>query len=124
MATEYLRLSLTSFDRALRSNLRGGGLAALAVSSGGDASPSLGVVDRRPSRVNTPARRGSVFPGAVAVEGSEEALLGGGLRGGARYYGVVRLPWFIQLRRSGGYALHVALSVRLSFSFATLCRTR
>ncbi|BGP42620.1 copper transpport protein [Rhodotorula kratochvilovae] len=111
MLTEYLRLSLATFDRALRSNLRGGGLAALAAGGSGDA-PTIGGPERRPSRATTPVglRRGSGFPGA-AVEGSEEALLGGGGAGaGGRYWGVVRLPWFVQLRRSAGYTLHVALT--------------
>lgn len=123
MATEYLRLSLATFDRALRSNIRGGGLAALSSSSSGaggagDASPVLGA-SRRGSRINVPSRRGSAV-GPLMVEGADEALLGGGgaagggggARGGPRYWGVVRLPWFVQLRRSAGYALHVALTVR------------
>ncbi|GJN93559.1 hypothetical protein Rhopal_006616-T1 [Rhodotorula paludigena] len=53
MLCEYLRLSLATFDRALRSNLRGG-----------------------PSSTSASAR----------------------------------LPWFVQFRRSFGYALHVALT--------------
>ncbi|GAA5916250.1 hypothetical protein JCM8208_001715 [Rhodotorula glutinis] len=121
MATEYLRLSLATFDRALRSNIRGGGLAALSASDGasgpGDASPVLGA-SRRGSRINVPSRRGSAV-GPLMVEGADEALLGGGgggaggggaSRGAPRYWGVVRLPWFVQLRRSAGYALHVALT--------------
>ncbi|GAA5938039.1 hypothetical protein JCM3775_005319 [Rhodotorula graminis] len=118
MATEYLRLSLATFDRALRSNIRGGGLAALSGDSAPESSPVLGA-SRRGSRINVPSRRGSAV-GPLMVEGADEALLGGG--GGAggggvggsriapRYWGVVRLPWFVQLRRSAGYALHVALT--------------
>ncbi|GAA5847031.1 hypothetical protein JCM9279_002659 [Rhodotorula babjevae] len=119
MSTEYLRLSLATFDRALRSNIRGGGLAALSSSgAAGDASPVLGA-SRRGSRINVPSRRGSAV-GPLMTEGADEALLGGGgggaagggggARGGPRYWGVVRLPWVVQLRRSAGYALHVALT--------------
>ncbi|GAA6033261.1 hypothetical protein JCM8097_003022 [Rhodosporidiobolus ruineniae] len=93
---EYLRLSLSSFDRALRSNLRGGALAPSSAPASGAGRSSTPVGLRRPSGF------------AAQGEGSEEALLGRG--GASRYWGVVRLPWVIQLRRSLGYAAHVALT--------------
>ncbi|GAA5988871.1 hypothetical protein JCM10908_006206 [Rhodotorula pacifica] len=109
MAAEYLRLSLTTFDRNLRSNLRGGGGNILA----GSSTPALGGAGGSgPSRVNTPAalRRPTGFG---ATDNGEEALLGGGGSKSGRYWGVVRLPWLLQLRRSLGYTLMVALGYYL-----------
>ncbi|GAA5853691.1 hypothetical protein JCM8547_007414 [Rhodosporidiobolus lusitaniae] len=99
---EYLRLSLSTFDRALRSNLRGGL----------GPSPSYS----QPSSSGTPRPRSPVGRRPSAFTDGEEALLGGGRGGagpggqGARYWGVVRLPWLVQARRSAGYAVHVALT--------------
>ncbi|GAA5995979.1 copper transporter family protein [Rhodotorula paludigena] len=106
MLCEYLRLSLATFDRALRSKLRGG-------PSSTSASASAAGLDR--SRASTPSglRRASSFAapgvGGGVGDGGEEALLGVGASR-TRYWGVVRLPWFVQFRRSFGYALHVALT--------------
>ncbi|BGP19203.1 hypothetical protein JCM10213_002102 [Rhodosporidiobolus nylandii] len=100
---EWLRLSLAAFDRQLRSNLRGGAASALT-GIGRSASPS---------RAATPngLRRPSGFGGTLQAEGSEEALLGAaGRAGSGRYWGVIRLPWFLQFRRSLGYAAHIALT--------------
>lgn len=80
MLCEYLRLSLSSFDRALRSNLRGGAYPPPARIDGA-STPRLG----------TPAggmRRASAL--GLPTDSSEEALLGGGAHGSrARYWGVV-----------------------------------
>ncbi|GAA5864395.1 hypothetical protein JCM3774_002777 [Rhodotorula dairenensis] len=112
IAAEYLRLSLTTFDRNLRSNLRGGGSNALgAAAAGGASTPVLGAGSGGGvSRANTPAalRRPSGFG---ATDNGDEALLGGNKSG--RYWGVVRLPWILQLRRSAGYTLMVALGYYL-----------
>ncbi|GAA5964020.1 hypothetical protein JCM8115_000872 [Rhodotorula mucilaginosa] len=110
VAAEWLRLSLTTFDRNLRSNLRGGGSNPLG-GGGGSSTPGLG--GNGLSRANTPAalRRPSGF-GATDNAG-EEALLGGGGNKSGRYWGVVRLPWLLQLRRSLGYVLMVALGYYL-----------
>ncbi|POY76268.1 hypothetical protein BMF94_0463 [Rhodotorula taiwanensis] len=107
IAAEYLRLSLSTFDRNLRSNLRGGGSATLSSST-----PALGVPGPSSSRPNTPGnlRRPSGF--GATDQGGEEALLGGGPKG-TRYWGFVRLPWVIQLRRSVGYTALVALGYYL-----------
>ncbi|BGP72981.1 copper transpport protein [Rhodotorula toruloides] len=101
MLCEYLRLSLSSFDRALRSNLRGG------------AYPPPSRIDGASTpRLGTPAgglRRTSAL--GLPTDLSEEALLGGGAHGSrARYWGVVRLPWTVQLRRSLHYVAHISLS--------------
>ncbi|GAA5972555.1 hypothetical protein JCM11641_001897 [Rhodosporidiobolus odoratus] len=94
---EYLRLYLASFDRSLRSNLRGGAASARGVSTPSRAATPNGL--RRPS-------------GFAQAEGSEEALLGvtGDRIRGGRFSGVVRLPFSMQLRRSIGYAVHVGLT--------------
>ncbi|GAA5837260.1 hypothetical protein JCM11251_004948 [Rhodosporidiobolus azoricus] len=104
MSCEYLRLSLLTFDRNLRSHLRGGGAAALVSSS----NSSMRDGATTPTRSSTPSglRRPSGFRDDGA---SEEGLLGRGA-GGSRYWGVIRLPWFVQFRRSLGYAAHVALT--------------
>ncbi|GAA5892299.1 hypothetical protein JCM6882_003633 [Rhodosporidiobolus microsporus] len=104
MGCEYLRLSLLTFDRNLRSTLRGGGAAVLSSASRDGATT--------PTRSTTPSglRRPSGFRDDSS---SEEALLGVGATrgaGGSRYWGIVRLPWFVQCRRSLGYAAHVALT--------------
>lgn len=106
LSCEYLRLALASFDRQLRSELRGGlgPVSNGAAGVGGRPSTPIGGM-RRPSALHLDA-------------GADEALLGargsvagiGGAQG--RYWGVVRLPFFLQVRRSLGYALHVALTVR------------
>ncbi|GAA6018801.1 hypothetical protein JCM8202_002239 [Rhodotorula sphaerocarpa] len=106
VAAEYLRLSLSTFDRNLRSNLRGGGSAALSA-----ATPSLNV-NAALSRPGTPVppRRPSGFG---ATDDGGEALLGAGGTRAGRYWGFVRLPWVIQLRRSFGYTSLVALGYYL-----------
>ncbi|BGP26897.1 copper transporter [Rhodotorula toruloides] len=100
MLCEYLRLSLSSFDRALRSNLRGG------------AYPTPSRIDgTNTPRLGTPAglRRTSTL--GLPTDMNEEALLGGGAQAArARYWGVVRLPWTVQLRRSLHYVAHISLS--------------
>lgn len=86
VAAEWLRLSLTTFDRNLRSNLRGGGSNSFGA-GGGSSTPVLG--GNGLSRANTPAalRRPSGF-GATDNSG-EEALLGGGGSKSGRYWGIM-----------------------------------
>ncbi|GAA5860902.1 hypothetical protein JCM1840_002001 [Sporobolomyces johnsonii] len=99
---EYLRLTLASFDRQLRSQLRGGAFgppsASTSAASGTGTSPRLGVG----LGVGTPGGRRATGFG----DGSDEALLTG--RG--RFWGIMRLPWSVQMRRSLGYVAHVALT--------------
>ncbi|GAA6016769.1 hypothetical protein JCM10207_003246 [Rhodosporidiobolus poonsookiae] len=102
LSCEYLRLSLLTFDRALRSSLRGGAAAALAHDG-----------HRPTSRAGTPS--GMRRPSGFQSDGnsSEEALLGAATSGrsvGGRYWGVVRLPFFVQIKRSLGYAAYYALT--------------
>ncbi|CEQ41681.1 SPOSA6832_03423, partial [Sporobolomyces salmonicolor] len=128
---EYLRLILASFDRQLRSQLRGGAFnppsASTSAASGTGTSPRLGMG----LGVGTPGGRRVTGFG----DGSDEALLAG--RG--RFWAVMRvlsvaasslkdrrrvklirlgqfrrddrlLPWSLQMRRSLGYVAHVALT--------------
>ncbi|GAA5929049.1 hypothetical protein JCM1841_005619 [Sporobolomyces salmonicolor] len=99
---EYLRLILASFDRQLRSQLRGGAFnppsASTSAASGTGTSPRLGMG----LGVGTPGGRRVTGFG----DGSDEALLAG--RG--RFWAVMLLPWSLQMRRSLGYVAHVALT--------------
>ncbi|GAA5909762.1 copper transporter family protein [Sporobolomyces salmoneus] len=101
---EWIRLSLQSFDRQLRSQYRGGAFQPSSIPplpsssssvSGPSGTPRVGL------GLNTPGGR------RVGMnDGSEEGLM---LRGG-RVFGTVRLPWSIQTRRSLYYVVHVALT--------------
>ncbi|SCV73421.1 BQ2448_7347 [Microbotryum intermedium] len=99
---EYTRLSLLSFDRTLRASLRGAGansnLAPASASAYAHRHPSPTPGSRRPS--STP------FSDSGNLD---EALLLGGVRS-SRTFGLVRLPWSIQTRRSMWYTLNIALS--------------
>ncbi|KDE04688.1 hypothetical protein MVLG_04911 [Microbotryum lychnidis-dioicae p1A1 Lamole] len=97
---EYTRLSLLSFDRVLRTSLRGAGdNSNLSTASGSyphrNPSPTPG--SRRPTNIPFGESRDL-----------DEALLGGGRS--TRSFGVVKLPWSIQTRRSMSYTFNIALS--------------
>ncbi|GAA5932402.1 copper transporter family protein [Sporobolomyces koalae] len=95
---EYIRVSVQSFDRQLRSQYRGG---AFQSSIPALPSTSAGQTPRVGLGLGTPGgRRVGVVP-----DSSEESLIGRG-----RYFGTVRLPWSIQTRRSFFYVAHVALT--------------
>ncbi|BGP57521.1 copper transpport protein [Rhodotorula sphaerocarpa] len=98
VAAEYLRLSLSTFDRNLRSNLRGGGSAALSA-----ATPSLNV-NAALSRPGTPVppRRPSGFG---ATDDGGEALLGAGGTRAGRYWGFVSFGYTSLVAL--GYYLHL-----------------
>ncbi|GAA5853176.1 hypothetical protein JCM5353_001687 [Sporobolomyces roseus] len=101
---EYLRLSLQSLDRQLRSQFRGGAFSQPNPLPN-QPSSAVGTTPRVGLGLNTPGGRRV----GMATDGTEETLIG---RGG-RYYGTVkcsRLPWSIQTRRSLYYVAHVALT--------------
>ncbi|GAA5869770.1 hypothetical protein JCM16303_001788 [Sporobolomyces ruberrimus] len=102
---EWLRLSLQSFDRQLRSQYRGGAFSqSHSIPSHPSSSSASAATGQTTPRVglglNTPGGRRV----GMSTDGTEETLIA---RGG-RTFGTVRLPWSIQTRRSLFYVLHVA----------------
>ncbi|GAA6017911.1 hypothetical protein JCM11491_001212 [Sporobolomyces phaffii] len=103
---EWVRLSLQSFDRQLRSQYRGGAFQPSTIPphpSSSSGMPASGISTPRVGLgLNTPGGRRV----GMSTDGTEETLIGRG----ARTFGTVRLPWSIQTRRSLFYVVHVALT--------------
>ncbi|GAA5848495.1 hypothetical protein JCM3766R1_005667 [Sporobolomyces carnicolor] len=109
---EWVRLSLQSFDRQLRSQYRGGAFqpnSSITGAPSSSAAPGLGAVTTPRGGVglglNTPGGRRV----GMATDGTEETLFARG-GGPSRTFGTVRLPWSLQIRRSLYYVVHVALT--------------
>ncbi|GAA5984950.1 hypothetical protein JCM5350_000074 [Sporobolomyces pararoseus] len=109
---EWIRLSIQSFDRQLRSQFRGGAFQPSQIlsipppssSSSSSCSNGTGNTSRVGLGLNTPGGRRV----GMSTDGTEETLIN--LRGAGRTFGTVRLPWSIQTRRSLFYVIHIALT--------------
>ncbi|GAA5950085.1 hypothetical protein JCM3765_004190 [Sporobolomyces pararoseus] len=106
---EWIRLSIQSFDRQLRSQYRGGAFQpsqSIPPHPSSSSNASIGNTPRVGLGLNTPGGRRV----GMSTDGTEETLINS--RGG-RAFGTVgsrRLPWSIQTRRSLFYVIHVALT--------------